>query len=930
MRYITKAKRVKNKVLVFPFGKFLRGGWRAFSRADGEEMIRNFDANLPNSRVPVNVEHEASGGRIGTFKKLWLGDEGVYGEIEWTEVGRERIARGEFEFFSAEIAWEWIDPRTGEKYYNVLVGGAMTNYPFHGDGAMLFSEGAAANFDVLHKLAVLEINPRSLRNVSDKELLSLHRRMHMLAVSLRKSSPTHLDVHIEEPFISTEDVVNAHVTIVSEMKRREMEHAPGGEGNWLDQQSKRFLKSTAAGVVRNLSNLEEQEVMIIPGFVSVVGGALHSKQPGDLDILVRANKEDGNYLIGEQNVWLPLRNLIDPHKDEGIPTRWIAGAQGPHGDALFLGDLVLKIRPRFEAIRKGRVEKDVRSYIYFVGTGALDSPRRDASLMVVSGDEAVLFDAGKDIQTKHVPKAPSIILVTDPQENSKEAKRLAEGFGVEVAHGDWGGKDIDVRAFRVTHTGHDVYGYLIRMSDLTIAYVPEFWKFPSEVANADIGIFDGSAYDRPIAFAGGKGGHAAILDTLIEAHQRGVKRTIFTHVGKPVEEHLWELQAAGVEIAQDGQSVVVKATLQPGTQNFKPLKTGRGYGEGEFSNFDVAWEVWGRENTPFAVEKKFDGWRMIAHKAGDKIRLYSEDANRDLSDKVPGVAADLRKLHGNLIIDGELEIYAAEPVSLNFEYSRGDKIERIDMPSFLNTDKPKGKYYGKYFAFDLLYRDGDIHKLPWTERKRALSRVIAKTDRLEVVRSEVVEDEKNFRRAIEAAFDEPNSEGAMLKNIAADYALDGETLEWAKVKALKEVRVRVVDKKKSGKGAWIYTGALSDGSIIGNTYATGVRAEIGDVLEMRVAEVKVKDSGRKKRFTWDNPLVASKKPKDTAVTTPAQAEAIARMRRGRKTPRPAEKNWNEIVEAEEVFDRDVFGPTDIGGSGKLIRAIRKVFDNDAI
>jgi len=926
MRYvISKAEATKENVRLFPFRKFIRNGeWREFGRADATEMIDNFDAGLPNSKIPINIEHNPMFGRIGTYKKLWAGKDGIYGQIEWTAIGKQYMQEDRFLFFSPEIRWEWTNPKTGKKHQNVLVGGAVTNYPFHGDDTALFSDSAQEHFDTLHKMGVLSINPRSIRNVSDKELLSLHHRMHQLAGSIRKGAPTAGDVHvnsIEEikkdtvEKISIEDVVNAHVILVHEMRKRDLHHATDGDTNWLDRQSRRMMKSTASDVVKRLAEVEAEEIMIVPNFAAIVGSAVENSAPGDLDVLIRAEKEGRFYQISEQSLWLPLRNFIDPYKDAKLEMRWVPGAQGPHGDSLALGDLVLKIHPQFHPIMKSvEVEKDVRSYIYFVGTGAQGSPRREASLMIVSGRGAVLFDAGAKIKPKHLPRVPDVIILTNPTENMREARRLADELGVEVIHGDWGGPDMKITSFKASH---NIFGYIIEMSDVRVAYVPEFLNFPTEqVQDIDVGIFDGSTFDAPI-HAGGAGGHAPVTEILVSATQANVKRIVLSHIGESTDKHLGLLQAGGIEVAMDGQSLILKAALEPGRQNFKPLKTGRGYGENEFADPEVAWEVWGRSNKPFAVEKKYDGWRLMAHKNGDTVSLFSEDARQNLADKLPNVARSVAAMKGSFILDGELELYASESVTANFRYAAGDKIERIDMPSFLSADKPKGKFSDRYFVFDLIYRDGDLHRLPWTERRKALESLIHETNVLKIVSTKVVDNREQFLSAAREAFGRPHSEGAMLKKISAAYPLNGETIEWAKFKAFKEVRVRVVKKKRGGRGAWIYTVALSDGSIIGNTYATGVDAEVGDTLEMRVAEIKIKTEGDKKVFRWDNPLVHSKKPKGTALTTPVQAEQLARLRRGRQV------NFSELIDAlewEEDADSELFQDTN-----SVLKALLELF-----
>jgi hypothetical protein len=109
-----------------------------------------------------------------------------------------------------------------------------------------------------------------------------------------------------------------------------------------------------------------------------------------------------------------------------------------------------------------------------------------------------------------------------------------------------------------------------------------------------------------------------------------------------------------------------------------------------------------------------------------------------------------------------------------------------------------------------------------------------------------------------------------------------------------------VEKRKTEAGAYVYDIALSDGSVIGSTYATKLEADVGDILEVRAAEVKVKEEDGKRVFTWDNPIVASLKPRGTALTTPEQAEAMAKKRRGmaiedegETRSEAAEKFWAE-------------------------------------
>lgn len=44
---------------------------------------------------------------------------------------------------------------------------------------------------------------------------------------------------------------------------------------------------------------------------------------------------------------------------------------------------------------------------------------------------------------------------------------------------------------------------------------------------------DAAAWQRPIRFRGGVGGHAAVLDTAEQARRLGVGRLVFAHIGRP-------------------------------------------------------------------------------------------------------------------------------------------------------------------------------------------------------------------------------------------------------------------------------------------------------------------------------------------------------------------------------------------------------------
>jgi bifunctional non-homologous end joining protein LigD len=107
----------------------------------------------------------------------------------------------------------------------------------------------------------------------------------------------------------------------------------------------------------------------------------------------------------------------------------------------------------------------------------------------------------------------------------------------------------------------------------------------------------------------------------------------------------------------------------------------------------------------WSFEIKFDGYRCIAIKEGDNVRLFSRNENV-LNDRYPNVVEALADIDGDFALDGEI-------VALD-EHGR---------PSFQllqnNQTRPLAVFF---YAFDLLHRDGEeLLHAPIERRREALS-----------------------------------------------------------------------------------------------------------------------------------------------------------------------------------------------------------------
>lgn len=131
--YLIEGFNYSAPILIFPLGKFYKDGEeREMTEEDAKHLVRQFETDVLNRAIPVNVEHEEELGAIGFYKRVYYRPGiGVYAIIEWTPLGESLLRQKRFKYFSPELAPEYIHPTQGEEIGPILVGGAVTNYPFH-------------------------------------------------------------------------------------------------------------------------------------------------------------------------------------------------------------------------------------------------------------------------------------------------------------------------------------------------------------------------------------------------------------------------------------------------------------------------------------------------------------------------------------------------------------------------------------------------------------------------------------------------------------------------------------------------------------------------------------------------------------------------------------------------------------------------------
>jgi hypothetical protein len=115
----------------------------------------------------------------------------------------------------------------------------------------------------------------------------------------------------------------------------------------------------------------------------------------------------------------------------------------------------------------------------------------------------------------------------------------------------------------VVHTNHPTCGYRIEAAGCTVVWAPEFYEFPRWARGAHLMFGEAAAWNRPIRFAGGVGGHLDVHAVARAARRHGIERLVFAHIGRPTLRALDHgLRPPFGVFAKDGQVFVVRATVR--------------------------------------------------------------------------------------------------------------------------------------------------------------------------------------------------------------------------------------------------------------------------------------------------------------------------------------------------------------------------------
>jgi len=179
-------------------------------------------------------------------------------------------------------------------------------------------------------------------------------------------------------------------------------------------------------------------------------------------------------------------------------------------------------------------------------------------------------------------------------------------------------------------------------------------------------------------------------------------------------------------------------------------------------------------------EIKYDGYRVQVHVNSGRKKVYTRNG-LDWTKRFSLIAGAF-DISGQAIIDGEVVVVHEGRTNfseLQAELAAGGQDRLV------------------YYAFDLLWRDGDLRKLTQLDRKRMLANLLGESDvGLPVLFSEhlIGDGQEMFEHAAKLGW-----EGIVSKNAQAPYRSE-RTEAWLKVKTVQKGKFPVVGFVKDPTG----------------------------------------------------------------------------------------------------------------------------------
>jgi DNA ligase-1 len=297
-----------------------------------------------------------------------------------------------------------------------------------------------------------------------------------------------------------------------------------------------------------------------------------------------------------------------------------------------------------------------------------------------------------------------------------------------------------------------------------------------------------------------------------------------------------------------------------------------------------------------ALEYKFDGARVQAHKSGDTVRIYSRRLN-EVTGAIPEIAEQVRGLPAKeLILDGEVLSLDARGRAQPFQTTMRRFGRKLDVDK-LRQELPLRSYW-----FDLIYLDGSpLIDEPQQRRFNELERIAPAEA---VVPHLATGDRARAEEFLRAALASGN-EGIMAKARAGAYSAGRRGQNWLKIKQERTLDLVILAAewghgRRSGWLSNLHLGArdLEKGgfAMLGKTF----KGLTDDMLAWQTAELLKREIARDHSTVYVEPTLVAEIAFNEIQASPRYASGLAlrfaRVRRYRPDKSASEADTLQTVQ----------------------------------
>jgi bifunctional non-homologous end joining protein LigD len=187
------------------------------------------------------------------------------------------------------------------------------------------------------------------------------------------------------------------------------------------------------------------------------------------------------------------------------------------------------------------------------------------------------------------------------------------------------------------------------------------------------------------------------------------------------------------------------------------------------------------DSDKFIFEPKWDGWRILLHKQGERIEAYTRNGNI-VTNKFPELreASKAIKAHTAVLDCEGIVLRDGRPVFDDFSF-RGRLSNSSRIRNAVNT------HPATFVAFDVLCTDCEHLKEPLMMRKQRLHEIVSVTSTISPTMYIETQGQDLFNLTRDR-----DMEGIVAKRKESKYYLDTKSPDWLKIKHFKTIDVVIL------------------------------------------------------------------------------------------------------------------------------------------